>query len=244
MRLFLIFCSRLNQTSVQHLWWNFFQKHSIIDVWQNLKNDSFRSSHQMRSIKKGVLRNFGKFTGQHMCQCLFLNKADFVKIKKRLWHGCFLVNFPKFLRRYFLQNTSGRLLLPLWFDCYWTQPVSICTCGFVAPPAVSSWSCNSSTWLSRSFWAWAVFCRSFRSFSNSSSNSSMRAISSWILRWNCLIWLSCPSLISSSSLIALSRLNTKNRVLKEAVTYEFFLKSSSKKFGKIHRKILVPESLF
>ena len=32
-------------------------------------------------------------------------------LKKRLWHGCFPVNFAKFLRTPFLQNTSGRLLL-------------------------------------------------------------------------------------------------------------------------------------
>ena len=31
--------------------------------------------------------------------------------KKRLWHKCFPVNFAKFLRKPFLQNTSGRLLL-------------------------------------------------------------------------------------------------------------------------------------
>ena len=31
--------------------------------------------------------------------------------KKRLWHRCFPVNFEKFLRTSFLQNTSGRLLL-------------------------------------------------------------------------------------------------------------------------------------
>ena len=30
--------------------------------------------------------------------------------KKRLWHKCFTVNFAKFLRTPFLQNTSGRLL--------------------------------------------------------------------------------------------------------------------------------------
>ena len=32
-------------------------------------------------------------------------------LKKRLWHWCFAVNFAKFLRTPFLQNTSGRLLL-------------------------------------------------------------------------------------------------------------------------------------
>ena len=34
-----------------------------------------------------------------------------VSQKKRLWHRCFPVNFAKFLRAPFLQNTSGRLLL-------------------------------------------------------------------------------------------------------------------------------------
>ena len=32
-------------------------------------------------------------------------------IKRKLWHKCFPVNFAKFLRTLFLQNTSGRLLL-------------------------------------------------------------------------------------------------------------------------------------
>ena len=35
-------------------------------------------------------------------------------LKKRLWHRCFPVNFAKFLRTPFLNNTSGRLLLHFW----------------------------------------------------------------------------------------------------------------------------------
>ena len=34
-----------------------------------------RSSHQRCSGKKGVLRNFAKFTGKHLCQSLFFNKV-------------------------------------------------------------------------------------------------------------------------------------------------------------------------
>ena len=37
-------------------------------------------------------------------------------LKKRLWHRCFPVNFVKFLRTHFLQNTSGRLLLKKLFQ--------------------------------------------------------------------------------------------------------------------------------
>ena len=56
-----------------------------------------RSSHQTCSLKKCVLRNFTKFTGKHLCQWIF-------------------VNFAKFLRTLFLQNTSAQLhliLIPL-----------------------------------------------------------------------------------------------------------------------------------
>ena len=64
--------------------------------------------------KKAILRNFAKFTGKHMCQIIFFNKvAGLSFLKKRLWHRCFSVNFAKFLRAAFLQNTSGRLLLRL-----------------------------------------------------------------------------------------------------------------------------------
>ena len=66
-------------------------------------------------MKKGVLSNFTKFTGKHMCQSLFFNKVAGLRhatlLKKRFWPMCFPVNFVKFLRTLFLQNTSGRLLL-------------------------------------------------------------------------------------------------------------------------------------
>ena len=35
----------------------------------------FRSSHWMCSVRKGVLRNFAKFSGKHLWQSLFLNKV-------------------------------------------------------------------------------------------------------------------------------------------------------------------------
>ena len=66
-----------------------------------------RSSHQRFSVRKGVLRNFTKFTRKHLYQSLFSDKvAGLIP-----WHRCFPVNFAKFLRTPFLQNTSGRLLL-------------------------------------------------------------------------------------------------------------------------------------
>ena len=34
-----------------------------------------RSSHRIRSIKKGVLKNLAKSTGKHLCQSFFFNKV-------------------------------------------------------------------------------------------------------------------------------------------------------------------------
>ena len=63
----------------------------------------YRSSHRRCSLKEGVIKNFAQFTGKHLCKRFF----------KSLWHRCFPVNFAKFLRTPFLQNTSRRLLFCL-----------------------------------------------------------------------------------------------------------------------------------
>ena len=55
-----------------------------------------------------VLENFAKFTGKQLCQSLFFNKVagsgPATLLKKRLWRGCFPMNFAKFFRTLFLQN--------------------------------------------------------------------------------------------------------------------------------------------
>ena len=79
----------------------------------------YKSSHQRCSIKNGVLNNFTKSTGKHLCQSLFFNKVAGLRsqvatlLKKRLWHRCFPANFAKFFRTLFIQNIFGRLLLNL-----------------------------------------------------------------------------------------------------------------------------------
>ena len=46
--------------------------------WKIISLFLYKSSHQRCTIKKGVPRNFTKFTGNHLCQSLFFNKvADF-----------------------------------------------------------------------------------------------------------------------------------------------------------------------
>ena len=45
-------------------------------------------------MKEGVLSNFAKFTGKHLCQSLFFNKVAGLRPLVRV----FPVNFVKFLR--------------------------------------------------------------------------------------------------------------------------------------------------
>ena len=67
--------------------------------------------------KKDVLKNCANFTKKHLCQSRFFKKVPGLRpatlLKRRLWHRCFPVNFEKFLRTSFLQNTSGRVLISL-----------------------------------------------------------------------------------------------------------------------------------
>ena len=72
---------------------------AVLEIRKNLKNFLFeefmfssflslRSSHRRCFVKKGVLRNFTKFTRKFLCQSLFFSKGAGVKpsFKKRLWH--------------------------------------------------------------------------------------------------------------------------------------------------------------
>ena len=60
---------------------------------------------------RGVLRNFAKFTGKHLCQSLFSNKVVDLRpaflLKKRSWHRCFPVSFTKFRRTPFYRTPLG-----------------------------------------------------------------------------------------------------------------------------------------
>ena len=74
-----------------------------------------RTSHRKCSVKKGVIRNFTKFTGKYLCQRLFFNKIEGLRpatlFKKRLCHRCFPLNIVKFLRTPFCIEHFWWLLL-------------------------------------------------------------------------------------------------------------------------------------
>ena len=57
--------------------------------------------------KKGVVRNFAKFTGKPLC----LRPATL--LKKRIWHRGFPVNFVEFLRTSFFIEQLCWLLLTI-----------------------------------------------------------------------------------------------------------------------------------
>ena len=81
----------------------------------NNSNKSHRNSCPEVFCEKGVLRNFAKFKGKHMCLSLFLIKLQVLCLqhflKKGAWHMCFLVNFAKFLRTPLLTEQLRGLLL-------------------------------------------------------------------------------------------------------------------------------------
>ena len=67
-----------------------------------------RTIHRRCSVKKMFLEISQNLQENACTRASFLINT---LLKKRLWHRCFPVNFAKFLRRPFSQNTSGRLLL-------------------------------------------------------------------------------------------------------------------------------------
>ena len=73
--------------------------------------------------EKGVLKNFTKFKGKHLCWRPFFNQVvgrSSTLLKNGRQHRCFPSNFVKFLRIPFSQNTSGQLLLHCVFRiCSW-----------------------------------------------------------------------------------------------------------------------------
>ena len=90
----------------------------IIAVSIVVKEELQKQSFGGVPLKKGVLKNFAKFTRKkHMRQILFFNKVSGLRPatlpKKRPWHRCFPVNLAKFLRTLFLTEHLQWLLLEL-----------------------------------------------------------------------------------------------------------------------------------
>ena len=80
------------------------------NVLQKMKNRC-RRSHQRYSFRKGVLRNFAKFTGKHLRQSLSFNKVAGLSLqlylKRDSGTGVFQWTLRNFWEYLFLQSTSG-----------------------------------------------------------------------------------------------------------------------------------------
>ena len=89
------------------------KKHSWAP-WET-KNSTFQKQPPELFYEKRYFRNLEKFTGKHLCWSIFFNKVAVLRpttlLKKRLWNRCFPVNFAKFLKAPFLQNTPD--------NCFW-----------------------------------------------------------------------------------------------------------------------------
>ena len=88
-------------------------------LWVRVK---LQSPEEVCSIKKGVLENFAKFTGKHLCQSLSLFLIKLLKacnfIKRVTLAQVFSCEFCEIFKNTFLQNSSGRLLLKPHLMCY------------------------------------------------------------------------------------------------------------------------------
>ena len=103
-------------------------------------NDDYMLKSSLSEVfyKKGVLRNFTKFKGKHLCQSLFFNKVTGLRpatlLKERLWHKSFPVNFVKFLKTPFLTKHLWWLLLyalqSLFFIMYMQKRIYQIFCRF------------------------------------------------------------------------------------------------------------------
>ena len=103
---------------------------ATMERFVTLVNDfQYKSSHRRRSLKKVFLeisQNAQENTCARVTFLITFQARPATLLKKRLRHKYFPVHFARFLRRYFLQNTSRRLLQlvvncckPLHHRCLW-----------------------------------------------------------------------------------------------------------------------------
>ena len=88
-----------------------------------------RSSHRRCSVRKGVLRNFAKLSGKHLCQSLFFNKVAVLRAvtitKKQTLRQMFSCEFcviskSKFFTEHLWATASvwSKLSLFKWWYCW------------------------------------------------------------------------------------------------------------------------------
>ena len=84
------------------------------NLWRSLC--SRKSSQRKCSVKKGVLTNFAKFTGKHLCQSLHFNKVAGL-IKKETLAQVFSCEFCEICKSIFFIEDFWWLHMFLWNTC-------------------------------------------------------------------------------------------------------------------------------
>ena len=80
-----------------------------------------RSSHQRCSVRKGILRNFAKFTGKYVRRATLS--------KKRPWHRCFPVNFAVSKKTFFKESLRVTAsIVSFWLTRIFKSPNHQCRC--------------------------------------------------------------------------------------------------------------------
>ena len=126
--LFQLFPGKLNEQLLtilkvkNYVLLNSVQEFTEIGSWQYLPFSyvySMNQSQKQLFCKNGVRKSVTSFTGKHLCRSFFFNKGLRPAIKKRLWYRWFPVKFGNFLKRDFLQNTSGGCFYEFFaFHCH------------------------------------------------------------------------------------------------------------------------------
>ena len=109
-------------------------------MWWKKQPPEVRSSHQRCSIWKGVLRNFIKFTGKHLCQSLFFNKVAGLRPKDNFFKNTFFTEhlwttasekcfYEKGVLENFAKFTGKHLCWSLVFNK--ETPAQVLSCEFV-----------------------------------------------------------------------------------------------------------------
>ena len=100
------FFTVLWQLLLKHIFGRISGRGNVVE--ENVRRGSIRQG----TVLRGSFFYLSDANGAVLVSLLsILNMRPATLLKKKLWHRCFPVNFVKFLRTPFLQNTSERMLL-------------------------------------------------------------------------------------------------------------------------------------
>ena len=130
--LIILSCVNIIESSpglLKNLWWKYFDKWALQNqppavFYKKKYSEKFHKIHRKTPVSESFLIKLQASTPPENIRkpMVFLRFQGVLRpatlFQKRLWHRCSPVNFAKFLRTPFLQNTSQRLLLALIHHFY------------------------------------------------------------------------------------------------------------------------------